>query len=131
SYGYKFDATEGVNGEGQSQEWREGADRKKSTLTCVLCWSASAEEQGCAKHHESSDGHNLDHGEPELETTVVAHVPEIDKQEKAREDHNPNQGGHLRKPVRHVGGGGDQLTTDGDGQRRPVTRAGKKSGPMV
>src|SRR5208337_3462984 len=88
-------------------------------------------EQGGADCNESSDDRDLDHGEPEFEASVAVDAEEVGGEKERGKDADPEDGRDARKPELHVGGGGDHLGSDGDGDGEPVAGARNEAGPVV
>jgi len=97
----------------------------------VLRSGASGEKQGCAQSDEGGDYSYLDHGEPEFEASIGVDGEEVDSEKEGGKHEDPEDGGQAWKPELHVGGGGDHLGSDGDGDGEPVARAGYETGPVV
>ena len=126
-----FDPAEAVDSEGHGNERRPETFGKESALRVVLRSDASTEQQGRADYDKDDDGGELDHGEPELGASVGVNAAQIQDEQHAGEDNDPNIGTHAGEPRRHVSGGGDHLGADGEGQAHPVSGPGNESGEGV
>src|SRR5271168_2006171 len=122
-----FDAAEGVNSPEDSQEWSDWTFGKESAVGGELRGYTAAEEQGCSGDDEGHDGGELDHGEPEFETSEGTYAAQVDEKKQGREYDDPKLAGHGREPVGHVGGGGGEFGSDGEGDGGPVGGAGEES----
>jgi hypothetical protein len=104
---------------------------KKTAVGGVLGSNASGEEQCGAEQDEGSDHGDLNHGEPEFETRIAADTEKVDGEQEKRKDKNPEDRGDVGEPELHIGGRGDHLGADGEGENEPVSGAGNKSGIAV
>ena len=120
---HHFNAAKGVHGKSHGQQWREPAFGQETTLRGKLGSHASGHQQSGADDDKGRDGHHFDHGKPVFEAAEVAYASGIDQQQHDGENHYPHQGGNGRKPIRHIRGRGQQLSTNGSCDRRPICRA--------
>ncbi len=100
-------------------------------MSGVLGGGSSGEKQGGAERDEGGNDSDLDHGEPEFEASVAVDAEQVDGEKEGGKGEDPEDGLYARKPEVHVGGGGDHLGSDGDGDGEPIAGAGDEARPVI
>ena len=97
----------------------------------VYCGARDRRKERSAGQDEGHDGRELDHGEPKLEACKGAHAAQVDQKKQGGEYDDPDFATDGGEPVGHVGGGGGEFGSNGEGDGGPVGGAAKKSQILV
>src|ERR1035438_6942839 len=130
-HSYKLHPAEGIDGEGDGQEWSGAAQGKESPVVRVLGGRMSREEQDSAERDEGGDDGDFDHGEPEFEASVAVHAEGVHAEKKRGKGQDPDHRRYAREPELHISGGGNHLSANRDRDGEPVSCSGDESGPVI
>src|SRR5262249_9843033 len=108
---------------------------EKAAVTGVIATAdarkTETKQQRGAEHQKHDNRHNLDHREPKLNRSKVVDAEGIHVNHRHGKCCNPQNYGHVRKPVLTVNRRGYHFASHNDNQTEPIRIANRETRPRV